>query len=358
MAPPVSLANALKAQCPADIELLDFSQAVPGYPPSAALIEHATVQLQDPLIHKYAPALGLPELRAAHAQALGIPADNLAITAGCNQAFAVAMQCLAQSGRRVIVPTPYYFNHQMTLQMQGFEVIEWPCKPDMSLDWDALDALMTPEVVAIVLVTPNNPTGYVTPPGDIDRLLAITRAHDAHLILDETYCDFVPSASLREVEIDPNLIRVYSFSKAYAIAGHRVGSLVGPEALIQQAEKVIDCWAICAPRLGQQLALKGIQAAGDWVAQWQTRIAQREQHLRNCVQDIPGVSIESSGAYFAWLSYESEQDSIALATDWIRRLGILVLPAAYFGSDQRAVRLAFANQDEDGISQFARRLVG
>ena len=159
MAPPVSLANALKARRPDHLTLLDLSQAVPGYPPSDDIQEAANA-LSDPLTHKYAPALGLAELRAAHATQMNVRPEQVAITAGCNQAFAVAMQCLAQQGRKVVVPTPYYFNHQMTLQMQGFEIVPWPCRSDMSPDFDCLPSLITPDVCAVVLVSPNNPTGH------------------------------------------------------------------------------------------------------------------------------------------------------------------------------------------------------
>ena len=356
MAPPVSLANALKARCPNHLTLLDLSQAVPGYPPSNDIQEAASKALTDPLTHKYAPALGLAELRDAHASQMNVRPEQVAITAGCNQAFAVAMQCLAQRGRKVIVPTPYYFNHQMTLQMQGFEIVPWPCRADMSPDFDSLPSLITPDVCAVVLVSPNNPTGYTSAPEAIRSLLAQCESWGIHLILDCTYQDFVPPEQRFNHGVHNNLIQVYSFSKAYAMAGHRVGSLIGPEALIEQAEKVIDCWAICAPRLGQHMALAGIQTAQDWLTNWRVRIEQREHLLRQAFQSIRGYHIIASGAYFAWMRFDADVDSVGMATHWIEQLGIMALPAAYFGSDQPALRLAFANIDEVGIDELASRL--
>ena len=356
MAPPVSLANALKARCPNHLTLLDLSQAVPGYPPSNDIQEAASKALTDPLTHKYAPAFGLPELRDAHASQMNVRPEQVAITAGCNQAFAVAMQCLAQKGRKVVVPTPYYFNHQMTLQMQGFEIVPWSCRSDMSPDFDSLASLITPEVCAVVLVSPNNPTGYTTAPEAIRSLLAQCESWGIHLILDCTYQDFVPPEQRFNPGTHDHLIQVYSFSKAYAMAGHRVGSLIGPKALIEQAEKVIDCWAICAPRLGQKMALAGIQMAQDWLTDWRVRIEQREQLLRQAFQSIPDYHIVASGAYFAWMRFDADLDSVGMATHWIEQLGILALPAAYFGSDQPALRLAFANIDEAGIDELTSRL--
>ena len=356
MAPPVSLANALKARCPDHLTLLDLSQAVPGYPPSDDIQEAAAKALSDPLTHKYAPALGLPKLREAHATQMNVKPDQVAITAGCNQAFAVAMQCLAQQGRKVVLPTPYYFNHQMTLQMQGFEIVPWPCHSDMSPDFDCLPSLITPDVCAVVLVSPNNPTGYTSAPDAIRWLLDQCESWGIHLILDSTYQDFVPPERRFIPEVYDRLIQVYSFSKAYAMAGHRVGSLIGPQALIEQAEKVIDCWAICAPRLGQRMALSGIQMAQDWLRDWRVRIEQRERLLRRAFQSLPGYDIVASGAYFAWMRFDADVDSVSMATHWIEQRGIMALPAAYFGSDQPALRLAFANIDEAGIDELARRL--
>lgn len=356
MAPPVSLANALKAQCPADLELLDFSQAVPGYPPPDGLIAHAQSAMSRPESHKYAPALGLPELRSAFSTAQQTGSENIAITAGCNQAFAVAMQCLASHGRKVILPTPYYFNHQMTLAMQGFEIIPWPCLDDMSLDFDGLPALLDQDVCAVVLVTPNNPTGQVTPRASIDRLLAMCESAGCHLILDETYRDFIAPDERPAANDSPWLIRLYSFSKAYAIAGHRVGALTADARLIQQAEKVIDCWAICAPRIGQMMALWGLEYAGEWLNEWRDRIAARQVYLKHELERLPWVNLVASGAYFAWLGIDGDRPSTAVSEDWIQNHGILALPAEYFGSKQTAVRLAFANQDKAGISQFVDRL--
>jgi len=356
MPPPVSLANALRAQCPSHIDLLDLSQAVPGYPPCQPVINAGVAALCDPATHKYAPALGFEALRVAHAEAEGVPVDQVAITAGCNQAFAATLQCLAERGRSVLVPTPYYFNHQMTLTMQGFHVIEWPCREDMGLDWEALPNLLQPDTCAIVLVSPNNPTGYVTPADDIARLLRVAEQHDCALVLDETYRDFIDAAQRPTTIASDHLIRLYSFSKAYAIAGERVGAVIAAPELIQQIEKVIDCWAICAPKVGQIMALAGIGHAGDWLSGWRERIQARERLMLDELAGLVGYRVASSGAYFAWLRYPGDRSSTAEAEYWIKERGILALPAAVFGSAEAALRLAFANLDEAGITELGRRL--
>ena len=101
---------------PDDCPLINVSQAVPGYPTSDAVLDHMTEALRDPQTSKYGHALGLPELREAYAHELtgnqaNVSDANIAITAGCNQAFHVGMTALAEPGTQVILPSPWYFNH-------------------------------------------------------------------------------------------------------------------------------------------------------------------------------------------------------------------------------------------------------
>ena len=96
--------------------------------------------------------------------------------------------------------------------------------------------------------------------------------------------------------------------------------------------------------------------AQGWLRDWRGRIERRERLLRRAFQSLSGYQIVASGAYFAWMRFDADVDSVGMATHWIEQLGIMALPAAYFGSDQPALRLAFANIDEAGIDELANRL--
>jgi len=115
---------------PADRPLLDVSQAVPSYAPAPELQSHLAQQVMQPLTALYTGIAGLPELRRELAAELSrdyagtVTADNVALTAGCNEAFAVAMMALAEAGDEVLLPLPYYFNQQMWLQTLEIDVIE------------------------------------------------------------------------------------------------------------------------------------------------------------------------------------------------------------------------------------------
>ena len=185
---------------PADRPLIDLSQAVPGYPPAMELRRHLGELLLDPTMHGYTPILGLPVLRenyAAHLSAFyGAPitAGEVGITSGCNQAFCLALMSIAKAGDQVILPRPHYFNHDMWMRMQGIEPVPLDFRPDSGAVPDAQDAagLIGPKTRAIVLISPNNPTGAVYPRETIHAFYELARERGIALILDETYKDFLP----------------------------------------------------------------------------------------------------------------------------------------------------------------------
>ena len=159
---------------PPDRPLINVSQAAPMEAPPEGLRQAlAEAALNDPAAHLYGPVLGLPALReeiaARWSVAYGgqIAAGEVAVTQGCNQAFCAAMATIAATGDEVILPTPWYFNHKMWLDMQGIAAAPLPCGPGLIPSAEAAEALITDRTKAIVLVTPNNPDGVEYPAGTV-----------------------------------------------------------------------------------------------------------------------------------------------------------------------------------------------
>ncbi|MGI9390635.1 MAG: aminotransferase class I/II-fold pyridoxal phosphate-dependent enzyme, partial [Boseongicola sp.] len=145
---------------PENRPLINVSQAAPVEPPPVALRKAiAQFAVEQPAAHLYGPVLGLPELRTEVAKEWSdvyggeIAANNVAITSGCNQAFAAAMATLAGNSDEVILPSPWYFNHKMWLDMSGIRVIPLPCQSGMVPDADLARSLITDRTRAMVLVT-------------------------------------------------------------------------------------------------------------------------------------------------------------------------------------------------------------
>ena len=262
----------------ADRPLLNVSQAAPVDPPPLALRQAlAEAAVNDPSAHLYGPVLGNPELRAEIAQqwsaAYGgtIRPDQVAITQGCNQAFTAALSTLAGAGDEVILPTPWYFNHKMWLDMQGITTVPLPAGPGLIPLADQAAKLITPRTRAIVLVSPNNPGGAEYPAETLRAFLDLARAHGLALIIDETYRDFDsrpgrPHALFEDPDWDDTLIHLYSFSKAYRLTGHRVGAIIAATDRLAEVEKFLDTVAICPGQLGQIAALWGENAQKFWHA--------------------------------------------------------------------------------------------
>ena len=141
------------------------------------------------------------------------------ITAGCNQAFCLAMMSLAQAGDEIVMPAPFYFNYEMWLQMLGIRLVRSRSARSRRRARPRRAArAIGPKTKAIVLVSPNNPTGAVYKPETLRAFLALARERGIALVLDETYRDFLPIDGaphdlFRDADWPRTLIHLYSFSK-------------------------------------------------------------------------------------------------------------------------------------------------
>lgn len=377
-APPIPTARAWAARYDgAAGPAIDLTQAVPGYPPHPDLLAKLAEAAGSRAAAGYGPIDGDPALREAlaadmaAAYAAPIGAADIAITAGCNLAFSMAMAVLAAPGDRVILPTPWYFNHHMALSMRGIAALPLPCRAEDGFlpDPDRLAALLAEGGIrALVLVTPNNPTGAVAPPALIARCAALCRAAGAWLVLDETYRDFLPEAPgttaapphalFQDSAWRDGVIHLYSFSKAYCVPGHRVGAIAAGGAFRTELLKALDTMQICPPRPAQAALAWAVEALRDWRAGNRAVMAGRAEGFRRAVAQLPGWRLDALGAYFAYLRVpEGGPDSLAVAEDLAARRGLLGLPGPFFGPGQeRHLRLAFANAELAAIEQVPARL--
>ncbi|GAA4227961.1 aspartate/methionine/tyrosine aminotransferase [Sagittula marina] len=359
---------------PEDRPLLNLAQAAPADPPPAPMLAAMSDMLGEADSHLYGPVLGRPDLRVALAAdwsahyGATLGPENVAITAGCNQAFAATLSALTGEGDEVLLPVPWYFNHKMWLDMSGVRTVPLPCTDALIPDVDAARARITPRTRAIVLVSPNNPTGVEYPADTLRALHDLCRETGVKLIIDETYRDFdsrtgAPHDLLRLPDWDKTLIQLYSFSKAYRLTGHRVGAIIAAPDLLHQIEKFQDTVAICAPSLGQKAALWGLTHLGDWKADQRQEILQRRAALAEAFAPLEhkGWRMRGLGAYFAYLEHPFAMGAADLAPLMVQKVQALILPATMFtpagdASGDRCLRVAFANADAARLRTFVSRL--
>lgn len=356
---------------PADRPLIDLSQAVPGYPPALALRKHLAELMLDPAMHGYTPILGVPVLREEYAAHLSsfygaaIAPAEVGITSGCNQAFCLALMSIAKAGDQVILPRPHYFNHDMWMRMQGVEPVSLDFRPGSGAVPNVEDAakLITPRTRAIVLISPNNPTGAVYPRATIHAFFDLAKRHNIALLLDETYKDFLPEGERPHALFeDPTwrgtLVHLYSFSKVFALTGYRVGGITAGAPLMAEIEKAMDCVSICPPRLGQEAALYGLRNLLPWARENTNGLKARADLLGDGLARSNRWRTVSIGAYFAYVEHPFAGQR---STDVSKRLAdeenLLTIPGDMFGAGQeRFVRIAFANVSDDKIPTVLERL--
>lgn len=370
---PISEAYSWVPKATGDRPFIQLSQDVPGYPPAESLQAMLAERTSLPQTSLYTDILGIPPLRTALADNINrdygadTGPDNVAVTAGGNQAFCLAVMALASPGDNVILPEPCFFNHQMWLEMNGIEARFLACgdQTGMLPDPALAETLIDSRTRAIVLVTPNNPTGAIYPAPLIQAFFDLCEAHRIALLIDETYKDFrqtpQPAHNLFKLpDWSGTFIHLYSFSKVFSLTGYRIGAMVAGGDLISEIEKMLDCVAICAPRIGQDAALFGLRDLSAWKTEKQIEIATRLQAFRRAfsIKELD-YELVTSGAFFAYVRHPFRgQDSFAVAKRLARHHGVLVLPGAMFGPGQDDyLRIAIANADAALMPEVAARFV-
>ena len=371
--PPIPEAHAWAARyMGAHGPALDLCQAVPGYPPHPGILDHLARAATDPANARYGLINGDLDLRETYATDLAaiyggtVGPAQVAITSGCNQAFFLSMLSLARAGDAVLLPLPWFWNHQQTCTMLGIEPRALPCRAEDHFvpDPERAEALLDERVRAIVLITPNNPTGAVYPPEVIAGFHDLCRRRGIWLILDETYRDFLPAGQARAHDLfghadwAETVIQLYSFSKAYCVPGARLGAITAGSRLIQQFMKVLDCLHICPQRPAQAALRWAITALPEWRAANRGTINARADAVRAAFEGLPDWRIESLGAYFAYVRHPFPGVPSARVAELLAaEFGAVALPGSAFGPGQENhLRLAFANTEAQRLGELAERL--
>ncbi|MDE2689628.1 MAG: aminotransferase [Acidobacteriota bacterium] len=367
---PITQVGRWKNDASPDLPLIDVSQAAPTYPPARELRNHIAAQAQSPATATYTDQQGVPELRVALARALTadydapVAVEHMAVTAGCNQAFCLAMMALTEPGDEVLLPLPSYFNHDMWLRSQDVEPVYLEPGPDMLPDPQGAAASITDRTRAIVLVTPNNPTGAVYPPALIESFFELARERGLVLVIDETYREFrehsePPHTLFARPDWSETLIHLYSLSKAYCMAGYRIGCMATNPALLRETLKIADCVALCPSHIGQLAATFCLEHLDAWKREYRRTVRDRVAYAARRLREADtGFEVVSSGGYFVYLRHPfTDRSSVEVGRSLAEDHGILCLAGSMFGPGQdRYLRLAFANVDLPAIDELVARL--
>ncbi|MXX96987.1 MAG: pyridoxal phosphate-dependent aminotransferase [Rhodothermaceae bacterium] len=349
---------------------ISLGQGVVHYGPPAAALEAAAAAVTSPDTHGYGYVIGRPELRSAFAQKLTTenrldPGYEVVVTAGSNMAFFASLLAVTSPGDEVILLVPYYFNHEMATRIADCTPVLVTLDDSLIPDVSAVERAITPRTRAIVTISPNNPTGVVYPPETLRAINDLCARHGIYHMSDEAYEYFTfDGAEHYSPGSAPgahaHTISLFSMSKAYGMAGWRLGYMAIPPHILADVRKIQDTNQICPAILSQVAALKALEDGGNYCKQYVSSMAKvRAMVLRRLRSIQAPVTISpSDGAFYFLLSVDSQLDAKTLTTRLIQEYGVAVIPGDTFGMEGvTSLRIAYGALQESTLTRAIDRLV-
>jgi len=322
----------------------------------------------------YTHNLGLPELREALARYSTelhqpVSAEHIAVTSSGVSALMLVAQLLLNPGDRVVIVTPLWPNLIEIPKILGAEVISVPLQlstqhadPIWELDLDRLLDALTPDTKALLINSPNNPTGWTMPRSQQHIVLDHCRKHGIWLLADDVYERLVydlPAGAricapsfLDIAEMNERVVSTNSFSKSWLMTGWRLGWMQVPTSLMPDLGKLIEYNTSCAPGFVQQAGILAVEQGEDIVTHSIARYTKArnflyEQLSREIFRDAGVIAPRPAGAMYLFFRIEGEKDSLALCKRLVAEAGLGLAPGSAFGPEgEGAIRWCFASAIE------------
>ena len=334
-------------------------------------IKKAAVQaLSEGKVH-YTSNFGLMELRQAIADKLArennIPykATEVLVTVGLSEAVFAVLASILEEGDELLVPDPVWLNYINVPNLLGAKAVTYSLKEEtgFQLDLDEIRAKITPKTRAVVIVTPNNPTGGVLSEEVLKELAEIVISNDLMVISDEVYerliydgAKHVSIASLPGMK--ERTFTMNGMSKAYAMDGWRLGYVAAPEEYIMAMNKFHQHNTTCAPNFVQVAAIAALTQEGDEVREMVREYQRRRDYAVKAINEIDGISCQCPrGAFYIFINCKSlGMKSADLSAYLLENAGIALVPGDVFGpGGEGYLRMSFANSYEN-VVEGCRRL--
>ncbi|MGB9036726.1 MAG: pyridoxal phosphate-dependent aminotransferase [Paeniglutamicibacter sp.] len=373
-------AKALKA---AGRPVIGFGAGEPDFATPDYIVEAAVAAARNPKYHRYSPAAGLPELRAAIAEktmrdsGYQLDAAQVMVTNGGKQAVYNAFATLLDPGDEVIVPTPYWTTYPEAIRLAGGVPVEVFAGPEQGykVTVEQLDAAVTDKTKVLLFVSPSNPTGAVYSPDQVAEIGRWAASKDLWVITDEiyehlTYDDAVfTSIATAAPELGDKVIVLNGVAKTYAMTGWRVGWMAGPLDVIKAATNLQSHATSNVSNISQVAALAAVSGPLDAVAQMRTAFDRRRKAMVSALNAIDGVNCPvPEGAFYAYSDVRAllgreirgvvPTTSAELAALILEQVEVAVVPGEAFGPSGY-IRMSYALGDTDlaeGVGRLATLL--
>ena len=368
-------AKALKA---AGRPVIGFGAGEPDFPTPGYIVDAAVAACRDPKNHRYTPAGGLPELKAAIAaktlrdSGWAVEPSQVLVTNGGKQAIYEAFAAILDPGDEVIVPAPYWTTYPESIQLAGGVPVEVVADESTGykVSVEQLEAARTENTKVLLFVSPSNPTGSVYTRAEVEAVGRWAAGHGLWVLTDEIYehlvygdAEFV-SLPVAVPELADKCIVVNGVAKTYAMTGWRVGWVIGPQDVIKAATNLQSHATSNVSNVAQVAALAAV--SGDLSAVHEMRVAfdRRRKTIVRMLSEIPGVICpEPDGAFYVYPSVKGllgkeirgrrPLTSADLASLILDEAEVAVVPGEAFGT-QGYLRLSYALGDEDLVEGVTR----
>ena len=350
---------------------ISLGQGVVCYGPPEAALQNVQARAAD-LNQFYGPVQGIPELdgmlmsKLADENGVNVGDERrLVITAGANMGFLNALFAISDPGDEVILPTPYYFNHEMAARMLNCVPVCLPTDRQYQVDPDAIAAAITSRTAAVVTISPNNPSGAVYPEPTLRAINELCRERGVYHISDEAYEYFVyddrrhfsPASADTSAQ---HTISLFSLSKAYGFSSWRIGYMLIPAQLFEAVRKVQDTNLICPPLASQYAAMGALEAGRKYCDEKIRQIARNREFVLGelaklgCIMD----DIHPDGAFYAFLRLNTTLPDMEIVARLIREFHIAAMPGSAFGMEEGCyLRISYGALDEATLEEGMYRLV-
>ena len=353
------------------MDVINLGIGQPDFPTPPNIVEAAVKALQDGH-HGYTPATGLPQLREAVAADLHrrfqveVDPDRVLVVPGGKVTMFTAILMFGQPRADILYPDPGFPIYRSMIEYTGARPIPVPIREENGFAFNADEtlALITPETRLLILNSPANPTGGVTPKLEIDKLVkGLADFPDVAILSDEIYDQMLYDGErhvslLTYPEIRDRLILLNGWSKTYAMTGWRMGYSVWPDGLYDKARKLaVNCWS-CVNAPSQFAALEALTGPQDAVAEMVAQFDARRRLVVELLNGLPGVScITPKGAFYAFPNISATgHKAKKLASDLLEKTGVATIGGPDFGVlGEGYIRLSYANS-QDNIRKAVARM--
>ena len=335
----------------------------PEFDTPAAVRNAVGESLSRGLTH-YPPNNGRPELLGALSaymgrQGLAYGPDEIIVTCGATEALSATLMSLLDPGDEVIVPTPAFGLYETIVRAAHGKFVSFDTSAsDFQITAEALEAVLTPRSKAIVITSPNNPTGCVYTPESLDVVAGAAKSHGLFVVCDDVYSrlcyqDGYERFAARHTELRGQTVVVDSFSKPWAMTGWRLGWLAAAPALKAEIQKMHQYLVSSVPAFVQDAA---VVALGCDITEMFTTYERRRGLVCDALEQMGLGLVRPAGAFYAFPSIKGlGLGSEEFCERAIREAGVALVPGTCFGAEG-FVRLSYCVSDADlalGLERLA-----